>query len=768
MSIRTLTLTLALAAASAAGASGQDFDADYTGTYSIIALDPATGELGMAVQSKAFAVGNRTVTGKGGLVVLAHQAQSNPMYGALAIQLIQAGLTPQQALDQIVRSDEGRDRRQVAILDVQGRSAAWTGGGASDWKGHSCGKSFCAQGNTLAGPEVVASMARTFEESTGPLADRLMSALDAAQAAGGDSRGMQGASITIFKPLAGAAGWSDRMIDLRVDDHRTPLAELRRLLNLHWSGQLIMEGNQKLSSGDVNGGLALLLAARDKAPGNDNAWIALASAYLKAGQKGEALTAISKALEINPAAKRAMQRNTNLSSLKGDPEFERLVSDGGRHVPALVDPIVRQFLIEEQAAGLAVAVMKGGTILHMKGYGFADLEHRVPATEQTVFKLASLSKQFTAMAVMILMERGSLELDAPLTKYFPEFPATGHVPTIGQLINHTSGLDFQEAWTAIMPPATTGVHEARDARPATLAKLFQKTRFDFAPGERFRYNNNAYDLAGVLIERVSGMSYPDFLQTHIWEPLDMRDTYFMDAGRVIVNRAGGYTLRDEQLAHAPAANLHRLYASGALGTTMADLMKWQRGLHSSRLVSPSTTKLMMTTGRLNDGTPTPYGYGLFLTNMSGKPKIEHYGNIGGTRAQLAYYPSDDLTVAILANTNPLRTDVLESRIARAVMQMPETRLTEVAMPPEQLRRYAGTYLVTDAKISHRSVPTDISFKDGVLYAGRFRLIHTGSHVFVPAGDPYHHYTFTMDAGRPVALTIERETRLIADAHRVSE
>ena len=317
-----------------------------------------------------------------------------------------------------------------------------------------------------------------------------------------------------------------------------------------------------------------------------------------------------------------------------------------------------------------------------------------------------------------------------------------------------------------MPPATASVHEPRDLRPATLTKLFQKTQFDFAPGERFRYNNNAYDLAGLLIERVSGQSYPDFLQKHIWDPLDMRDTYFMDAARIIKNRAGGYTLRDDEIVHAPFANLHRIYASGALGTSISDLLKWQRALHGSRLVGAATTSTMMTAGHLNDGTPIPYGYGLFLTNMSGKAKIEHYGNIGGTRAQLAYYPSEDLTVAIMANTNPLRTDVLESRIARTLMHMPETSVVEVPIPQEQLRSYAATYLVTDAKISHRSVATDITFKDGALYAGRFRLIHTGNNVFVPVGDPYHHYTFTMHDGAAVALTVERETRLIADARRM--
>jgi uncharacterized Ntn-hydrolase superfamily protein len=320
-------LCLLVAGALGVTAAAQDFDPDYTGTYSIIGLDPAAGELGMAVQSKAFAVGNRTVTGKGGLLVVAHQASSNPMYGAMAIQLLQAGMTPADALEQIVRSDAMSARRQVAIIDVQGRTAAWTGTGASDWKGHKCGTNYCAQGNTLAGPAVVENMARTFETSTGPLADRLIAALEAAQAAGGDSRGSQGASITIFKPLAGAAGFSDRKIDLRVDDSRAPLVELRRLLDIYWSGQLITEGNSKITSGDTAGGMQLLLAARDKSPANDNAWMALASAYLKSGQKSEALAALAKAIEINPSARRQAQRNTNFATLRDDPQFVAMMNE---------------------------------------------------------------------------------------------------------------------------------------------------------------------------------------------------------------------------------------------------------------------------------------------------------------------------------------------------------------------------------------------------------------------------------------------------------
>ena len=281
----------------------------------------------MAVQSKAFAVGNRTVTGKGGLVVLAHQASSNPMYGALAVPLMQAGLGPKETLQQILNSDPDRERRQVAILDIHGVGAAYTGSGASDWKGHICGTNFCAQGNSLAGPAVVENLAKTFETTKGPLVDRLVAALEAAQAGGGDARGMQAASVTIFKPLAGASSFSDRMIDLRVDDSREPLVELRRLLNIYWSGQMITEGNTLINAGKIEEGLTLLAAARDKSPGNDNAWVALASAYVRANRKADALSAVAEAVAINPSSRRQFLRNTNFKDLQTDPDFLRLVGN---------------------------------------------------------------------------------------------------------------------------------------------------------------------------------------------------------------------------------------------------------------------------------------------------------------------------------------------------------------------------------------------------------------------------------------------------------
>lgn len=294
------------------------------GTFSIIARDSASGQLGMAVQSKTLAVGSRTITIKGGVAVIAHQSSSNPMYGALGLELLATGLSPQQALDMMIRGDEGRDSRQVAILDASGRTAAWTGTGASDWKGHRCGTNYCAQGNILVGEEVVEALARTYESSTGTLAERLLAAMDAGQNAGGDSRGTQSAALVIAKPLAGAAGFGDRVVDLRVDDSRAPLTELRRLLHMFQARALVSEAYTRLRAGALEAASTAAMAARTKSPEYDEAWVAWAATEIAIGRAPSALEGVARAIELNPANARQLPRNRNFETLWSNPQFMKL------------------------------------------------------------------------------------------------------------------------------------------------------------------------------------------------------------------------------------------------------------------------------------------------------------------------------------------------------------------------------------------------------------------------------------------------------------
>ena len=311
-----------MTAGSAPVAAGTE---EVEGTFSIIARDPASGELGMAVHSKAYAVGSRTISAKGGVAVIAHQATSNPMYGQVGLELLQGGMTPQQALDYMVRADEGRDSRQVSILDMQGRSASWTGSRPRDWKGHRCTPDYCVQGNILAGPQVLDGMARNFEAAAGqPLAERLLSALDGGQAEGGDRRGMQSAALMVVKPLAGAAGFSDRVIDARVDDHRAPIVELRRVFNVFRAGQKMADANRQLQGNQQDEALRTAIAARELAPESDSVWVGLASIYLKLGRKAESLAALRRAVESNPANKSELPKNANFESVRADPEFRKI------------------------------------------------------------------------------------------------------------------------------------------------------------------------------------------------------------------------------------------------------------------------------------------------------------------------------------------------------------------------------------------------------------------------------------------------------------
>ena len=278
----------------------------------------------MGVQSKAFGAGNRAMTAKGGVAMIAHQASANPMYGPMSIELIERGYSPEEALDQLVRGDEGRDRRQNAIIDSKGRTAAWTGARTSDWAGHHCGVDYCAQGNILTGPEVVQVMAESFEASTGPLAERLMDALDAAQRAGGDARGMQSGAILVVEPRVRGA-FHDRVVDIRVDDHSTPLVELRRILDLQRSGEMLREINPLVGRGELVQALDLANRAVAKSPSNDNAHVALANILLRTGDRDGAIASLITAVSLNPGRRMTLPRDDNFEVIRDDPEFLRLI-----------------------------------------------------------------------------------------------------------------------------------------------------------------------------------------------------------------------------------------------------------------------------------------------------------------------------------------------------------------------------------------------------------------------------------------------------------
>lgn len=224
---------LALLPAAASGSAWASGDLPAFGTFSIVAADPATGEIGVAVQSRIVAVGAVVPHAAAGVGAVATQAWANPRYGPLGLSALSGGLSPETSLERLVSADPLRERRQAAILAPSGRAAVFTGNECLDWAGGRVGPNYAVQGNILAGPEVVAAMAEGFEAALGTLSTRLLAALRAGQQAGGDRRGMQSAALLVVREGWGYGGGNDRYRDLRVDEHDSPIEELERVLEAH-------------------------------------------------------------------------------------------------------------------------------------------------------------------------------------------------------------------------------------------------------------------------------------------------------------------------------------------------------------------------------------------------------------------------------------------------------------------------------------------------------------------------------------------------------
>lgn len=241
-------------------------------TYSIVGCDPQSGEVGIAVQSKFLAVGSVVPWAKGGVGAVATQAWANLSYGNRGIELMEKGIHPKEVIQLLTADDDMKESRQVGIVDIQGRSATFTGADCADWAGGIAGKNFAAQGNILACSKVVDAMANTFESTKGDVTSKLMEALAAAQAEGGDKRGMQSAALYVVKVGGGYGGLSDRLVDIRVDDHQNPIEELRRILGLNrfYFGKT-KDGNFSKIEGSIKNFILKVITERGFYEGDINA-----------------------------------------------------------------------------------------------------------------------------------------------------------------------------------------------------------------------------------------------------------------------------------------------------------------------------------------------------------------------------------------------------------------------------------------------------------------------------------------------------------------
>jgi uncharacterized Ntn-hydrolase superfamily protein len=292
-------------------------------TFSICGLDPETGEVGVAVQSKYFAVGAVVSWARAGVGAVATQAAGIAGYGPLLLDELAAGAAPDEAIRRVLADDDGRETRQLGVVAADGRSASFTGSQCNEWAGHETGDGVAVQGNILAGESVVADMTAAFGAGTGTLAERLVAALEAGQAAGGDVRGQQSAAVYVERAGAGADTGKliDRVVDLRVDDHERPITELRRLLEIHLRWAYLERAFGHRSSGRLEEAVRELEAGLDRYPDDATILYDLACYESLAGRLDDALVHVRRALELDASLRPLADGDGDLDALRerGEP-----------------------------------------------------------------------------------------------------------------------------------------------------------------------------------------------------------------------------------------------------------------------------------------------------------------------------------------------------------------------------------------------------------------------------------------------------------------
>ena len=295
-------------------------------TYSVVAYDPDTGQLGVAVQSRTPTSGARVRYGLAGVAAIASQASSNPMMGEIGLTLIQRGFSPEEVRDMLVKMDNGALNRQFAIVDTKGRSAGWTGSSNSGFAGHICQPNFCVEANTMTGPEVQNAMAIAYVKTAAqklPLVERLIAVLEAAEGAGGDRRGRQSAGVMIFAQRA-IAGYGDHMYDLRVDDNPAPVTEIRRIYNVIQARDLPNHIGENIAAGKFDQAFAEVDKRLALDPKNDDALADRARVYLAMNKTTDAIKTLKQAIAINPKLYYQVLRNDNFKPLWDNAAYKAL------------------------------------------------------------------------------------------------------------------------------------------------------------------------------------------------------------------------------------------------------------------------------------------------------------------------------------------------------------------------------------------------------------------------------------------------------------
>ncbi len=326
-----------------------------------------------------------------------------------------------------------------------------------------------------------------------------------------------------------------------------------------------------------------------------------------------------------------------------------------------IDAFINQQMKEQKLVGLSIGIVKNGKLLLAKGYGYANLEDSIRATENTVYKLASVSKHMIASGILLLVSEGKLRLSDPVTKFFPDAPASWNQITVRHLLNHTSGLQRES-------PAFRNMIIQPDS---VLIKAAYSTAFVFPTGTNWQYCNLGYFMLADIIRQTSGQSFPDFMKDRVFRKNNMMRTQTTSLSDIIPNRAAGYVHNGDTIQNAE--NNVALRPSGAFVSNITDLIKWEMSMENFQFLPQQVwqqmwTDTVKTPDKNKDGTPIYYGYGWSVSKLGNRNMISHSGSLQGFRTIYYRFPAEKTAIIVLTNSQPVDTEQIASGVAEIILR----------------------------------------------------------------------------------------------------
>ena len=337
--------------------------------------------------------------------------------------------------------------------------------------------------------------------------------------------------------------------------------------------------------------------------------------------------------------------------------------------------------------GASALVIVDGEIIYHKAFGKANLELDVDMSTNNIFEIGSNTKQFTAVAIMMLAEEGKLNLNDTITKYFNDYPTHGHTIKIHHLLSHTSGLasfTSSDEWYE---------NRNNEMTQEEFMNLFKKTPMLFAPGEKYYYSNTGYFLLGMIIEKISEKPYNDYIDENIFKKVGMKNSTFMNKHKIIKNRAMGHDkIKDKFIKSDEMLDSHA-YSAGAILSTTYDLYLWNRAIVQNKLISKESKELAFTNYEISNGKYANYGYGWAINEINGTSTIEHSGGTFGSLSNLIYLPENDVFVVLLSNCVCSSTDFISTKMAAIAINKPydNSKINKTKISSSFKEEFVGTY-----------------------------------------------------------------------------